>query len=167
MVLDFSPEYPRFSQPKWLGQGDIRDKTVLLCADEGLGDILQFARYLPLLAARGANIVLVVQDGLRPLLAGLPAVSQCLPFGAKAYPPFDFHCPIMSLPLAFGTTLETIPPGSYLPPLPAAPGRIASALTIVCTLVLSGPAIPSRATTATARCHLQRLCPGLTSTQPL
>jgi Flp pilus assembly protein TadD len=167
MVLDFSPEYPRFSQPKWLGQKDIRDKTVLLCADEGLGDILQFARYVPLLAARGANIVLVVQDALRPLLAGLPAVSQCLPFGAKAYPPFDFHCPIMSLPLAFGTTLETIPPGSYLPPLPAAPGRIASALTIVCTLVLSGPAIPSRATTATARCHLQRLCPGLTSTQPL
>jgi tetratricopeptide (TPR) repeat protein len=122
MVLDFSPEYPKFSQPKWLGEEDVRDKTVLLCADEGLGDIMQFARYVPLLAARGANIVLVVQDALRPLLAGLPAVSQSLPFGAKAFPPFDFHCPITSLPLAFGTTLETIPPSSYLPALPA--GRV-------------------------------------------
>lgn len=120
LVLDFAPEYPTFSQPKWLGKEDIRDKTVLLCADEGLGDIIQFARYVPLLAARGAHIVLVVQDALRPLLAGLPAVSQCPPFGAKAFPPFDFHCPIMSLPRAFGTTPETIPPSSYLPALPAA-----------------------------------------------
>jgi tetratricopeptide (TPR) repeat protein len=119
-VSDFSPDYPKFSQPKWLGREDIDGQTVLVCVDEGLGDALQFARYIPMLAARGANIVLVVQDALRPLLSGLPGVSNCLPFGTEELPPFDLHCPIMSLPLAFGTTLETIPPASYLPPLPAA-----------------------------------------------
>jgi tetratricopeptide (TPR) repeat protein len=119
-VLDFSPDYPKLSQPKWLGGEDIRGKTILVCIDEGLGDAQQFARYVPMLAARGANIVLVVQDALRPLLAGLPGVSHCLAFGARELPPFDLHCPIMSLPLAFGTTLKTIPPASYLPPLPAA-----------------------------------------------
>jgi tetratricopeptide (TPR) repeat protein len=121
-VPDFSPEYPRFAQPKWLGKEDIKGKTVLICIDEGLGDTLQFARYVPLVVARGANVVLVVQDALRPLLSGLAGVSQCLPFGTTHLPPFDLHCPIMSLPLAFGTTLETIPPDPYLPPLP--PDRV-------------------------------------------
>jgi hypothetical protein len=73
-----------------------------------------------MLAARGASIVLVVQEGLCALLSGLPGLSACLPFGTKEFPPIDFHCPIMSLPLAFGTTLETIPPASYLPPFPPA-----------------------------------------------
>jgi tetratricopeptide (TPR) repeat protein len=119
-VSDFSTEYPRFAEPKWLGKEDISGKTILVCIDEGIGDAVQFARYVPMLAARGASIVLVVQEGLRALLSGLPGVSACLPFGTKDFPPFDFHCPIMSLPLAFGTTLETIPPASYLPQLPAA-----------------------------------------------
>jgi tetratricopeptide (TPR) repeat protein len=119
-VPDFSPEYPKFSQPKWLGKQDIEGKTILICVDEGLGDVLQFARYVPELPARGANVVLVVQEALCPLLSGLPGVSQCLPFGTRELPPFDFHCPIMSLPLAFGTTIETIPPACYLPPLPQA-----------------------------------------------
>jgi tetratricopeptide (TPR) repeat protein len=119
-VADFSPDYPKVAQPKWLGNEDVKGKTILVCVDEGLGDALQFARYVPMLAARGANIVLVVQDALRPLLSGLPGVSNCLPFGAKELPPFDLHCPIMSLPLAFGTTLKTIPPAAYLPPLPDA-----------------------------------------------
>jgi tetratricopeptide (TPR) repeat protein len=119
-VSDFSPEYPKFAEPKWLGKEDINGKTILVCIDEGIGDAVQFARYVPMIAARGASIVLVLQEGLRALLSGLPGVSACLPFGTKDFPPFDFHCPIMSLPLAFGTTLETIPPASYLPPLPAA-----------------------------------------------
>jgi Tfp pilus assembly protein PilF len=116
-VSDFSTDYPRFAAPKWLGKEDVSGKTILVCTDEGIGDAVQFARYVPMLAARGASIVLVVQEGLCALLSGLPGVSACLPFGTKDFPPFDFHCPIMSLPLAFGTTLETIPPASYLPPL--------------------------------------------------
>jgi tetratricopeptide (TPR) repeat protein len=121
-VPEFAPDYPKFSQPKWLGEQDIAGKTVLICADEGLGDTLQFARYLPDLAARGARVILVVEDGLRRLLTGIPGVCECLPFTARELPPFDLHCPIMSLPLAFGTTLETIPQANYLPPLPA--GRV-------------------------------------------
>jgi tetratricopeptide (TPR) repeat protein len=119
MVPDFSPEYPKFPQPKWLGQESIDGKTILVHVDEGLGDTLQFARYLPLVAARGARVVVVAQDALCPLLSGVSGVSDCMPFSSRAYPAFDMHCPIMSLPLAFGATLATIPPANYLPPLPA------------------------------------------------
>jgi hypothetical protein len=92
---------------------------LLLCADEGFGDTIQFARFVPMLAKRGARIILVVQDALQPLLSGTSGVSECLPFSAKKFPPFDLHCPIMSLPLALGATLKTIPPADYVPPLPA------------------------------------------------
>jgi tetratricopeptide (TPR) repeat protein len=117
LLPEFSPDYPKASQPKWLGGQDVRDKTILICVDEGFGDTLQFARFVPLLAARGARVVLVVQDALVSLLSGIPGVSTCLPFSTRVLPPFDLHCPIMSLPLAFGTTLETIPSPDYLPPL--------------------------------------------------
>jgi hypothetical protein len=115
---DFSPDYPKFSQARWLGKDSIEGKTILVHVDEGLGDTLQFARHLPLLAARGARVVLVAQDALCPLLAGVSGVSQCIPFSARSYPPFDMHCSLMSLPLAFGTTVDTIPTANYLPPLP-------------------------------------------------
>jgi tetratricopeptide (TPR) repeat protein len=118
-VPDFSPDYPRFPQRQWLGQEPIDGKTLLLCADEGFGDTIQFARFVPMLAKRGARIILVVQDALQPLLSGTSGVSECLPFSAKKFPPFDLHCPIMSLPLALGATLKTIPPADYVPPLPA------------------------------------------------
>ena len=72
-----------------------------------------------MVAARGARVVLVVQDPLLPLLSGLPGVSECLPSSAATLPPFDLQCPIMSLPLAFGTRLETIPSATYLPALAA------------------------------------------------
>ncbi|CAL77986.1 putative TPR domain protein; putative O-GlcNAc transferase related protein [Bradyrhizobium sp. ORS 278] len=117
---DFSPDYPRFSQPKWLGREDIAGRTILIEEDEGFGDNIQFARYLPMVAARSAKVILVVREPLRQLMAGVEGVSQCLAFTPDLQrPAFDMHCPIMSLPLAFGTTLETIPPAGYLPPLPA------------------------------------------------
>ncbi len=123
MIADFAPDYPKLPPAKkWLGKEDIRGKTILICSDEGFGDTLQFARYVPLLAARGAEIVLMVQPALCPLLAGLPGVISCIPFGTGDLPAFDLHCPVMSLPLAFGTTLDGILPASYLPPLPA--GRV-------------------------------------------
>jgi tetratricopeptide (TPR) repeat protein len=109
--------YPNFSEPMWLGEESIEDKTVLVHVDEGLGDTIQFVRYMPMVAALGARVVLVVPNALYPLLSDFPGVSQCLPLSSGALPVFDFHCPICSLPLAFGTRLDTIPAAkSYLPP---------------------------------------------------
>ena len=109
--------YPKFSQPKWLGEEAVEGKTVLVYFDEGLGDTIQFVRYVPLLAERGARVVLVVQDALHPLLSGLSGVSECLPKSASLLPAFDMYCPVCSLPAAFGTRLDTIPSGArYLPP---------------------------------------------------
>jgi hypothetical protein len=103
----------------WRGERDIAGKTILVCADEGLGDTIQFVRYLPMLAALGARVILLPQESLYPLLLGSAGVSQCLPNMKGGLPAFDFHCPIMSLPWAFGTTLDSIPASvSYLP-LPA------------------------------------------------
>lgn len=102
--------FPDGPEPVWLGEGSIEGKTILIYSDEGLGDAIQFARYVPALAARGARVVLVVQDSLRFLLSTLPGVSQCLPMSAPTLPGADVRCPIMSLPLAFRTTLDTIPP---------------------------------------------------------
>ena len=108
--------YPNFPQAMWLGEQPIEGKTVLVHVDEGLGDTIQFARYLPMVAALGARVVLVVADALVPLLSGFPGVSQCLALSSTRLPAFDLHCPICSLPLAFKTRLDTIPPpASYWP----------------------------------------------------
>jgi tetratricopeptide (TPR) repeat protein len=108
--------YPKFPQPIWLGEENIEGKTILVCADEGLGDTIQFVRYASMLNALGARVILLPQESLYPLLSELPGVSQCLPNLSEGLPAFDFHCPITSLPLAFRTTLETIPvPASLLP----------------------------------------------------
>jgi tetratricopeptide (TPR) repeat protein len=97
-------------EPIWLGEGDIADKTVLLWSDEGLGDAIQFTRYVPLLAERGARVVLGVQDALCPLLGAMPGVSDCVATSSATLPLADFRCSLMSLPLAFATTLDSIPP---------------------------------------------------------
>jgi tetratricopeptide (TPR) repeat protein len=113
--------YPDFHQHLWLGEEDVSGKTILVFADEGLGDTIQFARYIPMLAARGANVILLVEETLRPLLSKLPGVTKCLTKPAPALPPFDLHCPIGMLPLAFDTRLDTIPSApSYLPSPPEA-----------------------------------------------
>jgi tetratricopeptide (TPR) repeat protein len=114
--LSSTATYPKFSQPMWRGEENIEGKTILVCADEGLGDTIQFVRYAPMLTALGARVILLLQESLYPLLSGSPGVSQCLPNLDGGLPAFDFHCPISSLPLAFRTTLDTIPvPTSYLP----------------------------------------------------
>jgi tetratricopeptide (TPR) repeat protein len=119
--MSSSADYPKFSEPMWQGEENIEGKTILIHVDEGLGDTIQFARYVPLVAARGARVILVVLDAVRPLLSGLSGVWKCLPFSAGALPPFDMHCPLSSLPMAFGTRLDTIPSEiSYLPAPPAA-----------------------------------------------
>ena len=112
--------YPKFSQPMWLGKESIAGKTILVHVDEGLGDTIQFVRYVPMVAERGARVILAVERPLLPLLSGFPGVSQCLAF-SDPLPGFDMHCPIGSLPLAFNTQLDSIPAAtSYLthPPQP-------------------------------------------------
>jgi tetratricopeptide (TPR) repeat protein len=115
-ATSLSAVYPKFSQPVWLGDGPIEGKTILIHQDEGLGDTIQFVRYVPMLAARGAHVILVVEEALRSLLSELSGVSQCLPTSASPLPAFELHCPMSSLPLAFATRLETIPSATcYLP----------------------------------------------------
>jgi tetratricopeptide (TPR) repeat protein/ADP-heptose:LPS heptosyltransferase len=112
----FSASYPRFQQPMWHGDEPVAAKTVLVHVDEGLGDTIQFARYVSMVAARGARVILVVADALQPLLSGLAGVDQCLPLSAGPLPNFDLHCPLSNLPLIFRTTLDTIPADTpYLP----------------------------------------------------
>jgi tetratricopeptide (TPR) repeat protein len=96
-----------FGVPQWSGE-DVSGKTILLHAEQGFGDTIHFVRYVPQLAARGAKIVLEVPDGLAPLLNGLEGVIATIRRGELPCP-VDLHCPLMSLPLAFGTTIDTVP----------------------------------------------------------
>jgi len=105
--------------PRWQGQEDISGKTLLIYAEQGYGDTIQACRYVPLLAARGARVVLDVPPPLKPLLQGLAGVAHVVTTGEPT-PAVDFHCPIMSLPLAFGTTVDTIPAAVPYLTVPAA-----------------------------------------------
>jgi tetratricopeptide (TPR) repeat protein len=97
-----------FAQTLWLGSDDIAGKTILLHAEQGLGDTLQFCRYVPLVAERGADVVLEVQKPLLALMRTLPGAVRIVARG-EALPAFDLYCPLLSLPLAFRTRLETMP----------------------------------------------------------
>ena len=110
----------KFTQPLWLGDESIEGKTILLHADEGLGDVIHFARYVPMVAALGARVILEVPGPIHSLMVGMSGVLQD-PRGFPMMPAFDVHCPLSSLPLAFHTRLETIPaPVAYLPAVPHA-----------------------------------------------
>lgn len=111
-----------FSAPQWRGEA-LAGKTILLHAEQGFGDSIQFLRYLPLVAAKGARIILELPDSLMPLLGSRDGVAAIVSRG-QSLPPFDLHCPLMSLPLAFGTTLATIP--AAVPYLQAPPERVAA-----------------------------------------
>jgi tetratricopeptide (TPR) repeat protein len=96
-----------FDGTEWSGE-ELTGKRFLLYAEQGFGDTIQFARYAPFAAARGARVMLEVQPPLKSLLAGLHGVEVVLAKG-DPLPPCDLHCPLLSLPLLFGTTNETIP----------------------------------------------------------
>lgn len=103
-----------FAQPLWLGNEALLGKTILLHAEQGLGDTLQFCRYAQLVKSLGATVLLEVPQPLMGLLAGLPGVDVLIESG-QPLPAFDYHCPLMSLPLAFKTDLTNIPyPTAYL-----------------------------------------------------
>ena len=97
-----------FEQPLWLGIESIKHKTVLLYAEQGLGDTIQFCRYVYLVAQLGAKVILEVQRPLLKLLKNLDGVGSIFVKGDNL-PEFDYQCPLMSLPLAFKTELGSIP----------------------------------------------------------
>jgi tetratricopeptide (TPR) repeat protein len=110
-----------FEQPLWLGETDITGKTLLVHAEQGLGDTLQFCRYVPLIRNRAPNVVFEVQPELLELLRGSLAGPGLIVVarGHDELPWFDLQCPLLSLPLACGTVLETIPRAiPYLKPDP-------------------------------------------------
>ncbi|MDR3529584.1 MAG: tetratricopeptide repeat-containing glycosyltransferase family protein [Rhodopila sp.] len=110
---------PVLSQPRWIGQ-PLHGETIVLYAEQGFGDTLQFCRYAPMVAAAGGRVVLVVPKALRRLITTLDGVAQVLSEEDDVLPPFDYHCPLLSLPFAFGTSMDTIPaPASYLRADPA------------------------------------------------
>jgi tetratricopeptide (TPR) repeat protein len=110
-----------FAQPLWRGEA-IEGKTILLHSEQGLGDAIQFCRYAPLVAARGARVIVEVDRRLKELMSSLAGVTQVISAG-EALPDFDLHCPLLSLPRAFGTQLETVP--AETPYLHAGPNKLA------------------------------------------
>ena len=110
----------RFAQPLWRGE-PLGGRALLLHAEQGLGDTLQFCRYAPLVPP-GGRVLLEAQGPLASLLSTLPGVSRVVRRG-EALPPFDLHCPLMSLPHVLGTAEDTVPAG--VPYLPADPARVA------------------------------------------
>jgi tetratricopeptide (TPR) repeat protein len=117
----FADKRREFCRPLWLGEAGVSGKTVLLHVEQGFGDTIQFIRYAPLLVERGAKVICEVQGELRALLSqldGLEIIAR-----GEMLPSFDMHCPLLSLPFAFRTKLETIP--ADIPYLKAPAERIA------------------------------------------
>jgi len=106
-----------FKQPRWRGE-PLEGRRVLLYAEQGLGDTIQFCRYTTLVAARGGVPILQVQPAVERLMRSLPVVpcdqAEIAQLGERP-PEFDLECPLLSLPAVFGTRIETVPrPGAYL-----------------------------------------------------
>jgi len=103
------------AQPQWRGEAPEASaeegsaaRTLLIHVEGGFGDTLHFCRYAPLAAARGWRVVLEAQAPLVRLLRGMEGVDLVLPAGTTP-PPFARHCPMLSLPAALGTTLDSVP----------------------------------------------------------
>lgn len=105
---DFTSRPRNFSQPQWDGTQSLPGKTILLHAEQGLGDTIQFCRFAAIVRAHGARVVLEVQRPLVNLMRSLDGVDVLIAQG-DASPDFDLHCPLLSLPGALSTTLETVP----------------------------------------------------------
>lgn len=138
--FDETAEPRDFRAPLWLGEEPLEGKTILLHAEQGFGDTIQFVRYAALVADRGAEVILEVQAELKTLMARIDGVAAVLgqpeertrgsridgapvPLAAEHdLPPFDYHCPLLSLPLAFKTDLDTVP--AKIPYLHADPERL-------------------------------------------
>lgn len=111
----------KFPQPEWRDLSEITGKTVLVYAEQGYGDVIQFARYIPLLKAQGANILFEVFQPLYHLFKSMRCEMTLISVGDNM-PPFDTYCPVMSLPYAMKTTIDTIP--AEIPYLFADPEKV-------------------------------------------
>ncbi len=100
---------PKFKQPQWNGMA-LKSSSLLIVAEQGYGDCFQFARYLPLVSERVKNVYVGVGAEMKPVLATVPGRHLCFERW-EHIPPFDYQIPLSSLPMVFGTTLETIPAG--------------------------------------------------------
>ena len=116
------PPRRKFGKPLWLGEYPLARKTILLHAEQGLGDTIQFVRYAPLLARSGAKVVLEVQPEVKGLLARVEGIASTVARGEQL-PDYDVHCPVGSLPHALRTDVATIP--AEIPYLSADAERIA------------------------------------------
>ena len=120
---DFAEPYRHANIPAWLGQDDLAGKRLLVWSEGGYGDILQFCRYLPLLAARGIRTVVEIPPAVAGLISGIKGLETIIVRGdPHPLPACDFQIPMMSLPLAFGTTAASIP--AEVPYLRADPQRV-------------------------------------------
>ena len=124
-----STRTPRIlSRPRWSGDEPLQGRTLLLHAEQGLGDTIQFCRYARLAQQRGARVLVEAPLPLVGLLQTLEGVTSIHAEGSSL-PDFDLHCPMMSLPLAFGTGATTIPaPAAYLQADPEMQARWAARL---------------------------------------
>ena len=103
-----------FNKPAWLGDESLQGKTILIYAEQGLGDYIQFCRYIKLVSDLGAKVILEAPQPLAELVRDLEGVTQLLVKG-EDFPFFDYQCPLLSLPLALKTNLSNIPSAiSYL-----------------------------------------------------
>ena len=117
----FTSPRRHFRQPLWLGSEPLAGKTILLHSEQGLGDTIQFCRYAKLVAQLGARVILEAPKPLLGLLKGLEGVAELVEASAPL-PAFDVHCPLLSLPFAYKTKLDTIPTASAY--LRSDPGKV-------------------------------------------
>jgi hypothetical protein len=111
-----SPARRHPAKSQWDGLNSLYNKTILLYDEGRFSDAIQFCRYVPQLTARGAQVIIDVAAPLRGIMGSLAGVSQVVSEGERP-PDFQLHCPLASLPLAFGTKLDSIPSGTpYLRP---------------------------------------------------
>lgn len=114
--------------PEWSGQEDLEGKSILLYHEQGYGDTLMCARYITLLAKRGAQVIVAVPAALQRLLQTTPGATRVVSASASDLV-HHYHAPFMSLPRAFGTTPDTVyAPSSYVSPDPALVRRWAQRL---------------------------------------
>lgn len=103
-----------FKQPLWDGKKSLKDKSILLYSEQGLGDTIQFSRYILLIKALGAKVILETHKELLNIVGSIDSNITVILIG-QTLPHFDFQCPLLSLPLKFGTGLKNIPsPNRYI-----------------------------------------------------
>lgn len=103
----YNEEPKKFSQPRWTGE-NVQGKTILLYAEQGLGDSFQFIRYAQLMHRMGARVIFQAQPPLKKILSLCPYLDSVIAIG-EPLPTFDYHLPLMSCPLVFNTVASTIP----------------------------------------------------------